>query len=111
MGWEFNSTKRNKAMNLIIQRESLLKPLQLVMGVIERRQTMPILANVLLAINKDQTLSITATDLEVEVIGKSILDSPVDPAEITLQGRKLLDICRALPDQAMIEFTKDKGRI
>lgn len=97
-------------MNLTIQRELLLKPLQLVMGVVERRQTMPILANVLLAIEED-ILSITATDLEVEVIGKSRLEQPVKPAKVTVPGRKLIDICRALPDQAMIELVKDKERI
>ncbi len=53
-------------MKLSAGRESLLKPLQAVIGVVERRQTMPILANVLL-VAKDGSLSITATDLEVEL--------------------------------------------
>jgi DNA polymerase-3 subunit beta len=98
-------------MNLTIQRESLLRPLQLVMGVVERRQTLPILSNVLLTVEGDQ-LSITGTDLEVELIARSVLDTPVkEPAKVTVPGRKLMDIFRALPEQAMIEFVKDKSRI
>jgi len=77
-------------------REALLKPLQAVIGVVERRQTMPILANVLLAA-KDGELLITATDLEVELVASAPID--LDTAgEITVPGRKLLDICRALPE-------------
>ena len=56
-------------------REALLKPLQAVIGVVERRQTMPILANVLV-IAKDGEVSITATDLEVELVAS--IDVNVD---------------------------------
>jgi len=52
-------------MKLTAGREALLKPLQAVIGVVERRQTMPILANVLL-VAKEGKVAITATDLEVE---------------------------------------------
>jgi len=81
-------------------REALLKPLQAVIGVVERRQTMPILANVLL-VAKDGELLITATDLEVELVASAQIDLG-DGGEITVPGRKLLDICRALPDGAEI---------
>lgn len=98
-------------MNLTIQREAILKPLQLVIGVVERRQTMPILANVLLTA-EEQNLLLTATDLEVEVVGRAILDQPVkEAAQITVPGRKLMDICRALPGQAMIDLFRDKERV
>jgi len=98
-------------MKLSIQREALLEPLQLVIGVVERRQTLPILANVLLAI-EGKTLSITATDLEIELIGRVQLDEEVkEGARITVSGRKLLDICRALPAQAMIDLQQDKDRL
>jgi DNA polymerase III sliding clamp (beta) subunit (PCNA family) len=53
-------------MHFVISREALLKPLQLVSGVVERRQTLPVLSNVLLVLNNDE-LSLTGTDLEVEL--------------------------------------------
>ena len=77
-------------------REALLKPLQAVIGVVERRQTMPILSNVLLVAKKGQ-LSVTATDLEVELVAQTDVEADSD-GEITVSGRKLLDICRALPE-------------
>ena len=81
-------------------RETLLKPLQAVIGVVERRQTMPILSNVLL-VAKDGQLSVTATDLEVELVAHTDVTSESE-GEITVSGRKLLDICRALPDGSSI---------
>lgn len=77
-------------------REVLLKPLQAVIGVVERRQTMPILSNVLVVV-KDGQLAITATDLEVELVAVAEVDTDVG-GEITVSGRKFLDICRALPE-------------
>ncbi len=81
-------------------RETLLKPLQAVIGVVERRQTMPILSNVLL-IARDGQLSVTATDLEVELVAHADVDTETG-GEITVSGRKLLDICRALPEGTKI---------
>ena len=57
-------------MQFQISRDALLKPLQLVSGVVERRQTLPVLANVLLVL-KEKELSLTGTDLEVELMGKT----------------------------------------
>jgi DNA polymerase-3 subunit beta len=84
-------------------RESLLAPLQAVIGVVERRQTMPILANFLLVAG-DKNLSVTATDLEVELLANAEVEV-LEPGEITVPGRKLLDICRALPDGANVTLT------
>ena len=90
-------------------REALLKPLQAVIGVVERRQTMPILANVLL-VAKDGQLSVTATDLEVELV--ATIDLDVESAgEVTVPGRKLLDICRALPEGAGVTISQSGERI
>lgn len=84
-------------------REAILKPLQAVIGVVERRQTMPILSNVMLRISGGK-LAISATDLEVELIADGeLIDS--DDGEITVPGRKLHDICRALPDGVTIQFS------
>ncbi len=84
-------------------RDVLLKPLQAVIGVVERRQTMPILSNVLL-VAKNGSLSVTATDLEVELVAQTEVDVEGE-GEITVSGRKLLDICRALPDGATINLS------
>lgn len=82
-------------------REALLEPLQAVIGVVERRQTMPVLANILLSGSEIEGLSITATDLEVELVAKVGVE--VEQAgEITVPGRKLFDICRALPEGAKV---------
>ena len=83
-------------MKFTAAREALLKPLQAVIGVVERRQTMPILSNVLM-IARDGQLSVTATDLEVELVAHADVDTE-SGGEITVSGRKLLDICRAVPE-------------
>src|SRR5882762_11670867 len=78
-------------------RDALLKPLQVVSGIVERRQTLPILANVLLRRNGER-LSFTATDLEIQIQTGADLCSGKDLAATTVSARKLLDILRALPD-------------
>ena len=90
-------------MKFSVAREALLKPLQAVIGVVERRQTMPILSNVLL-ITKDNQLSVTATDLEVELVAQADVETEAG-GEITVSGRKLLDICRALPEGTVVEIS------
>jgi DNA polymerase III subunit beta len=96
-------------MKLIVQREALLKPLQAVIGVVERRQTMPILSNVLMGIQNGR-LALTATDLEVELVawGENV-DGTFE--DVTVQGRKLLDICRALPEGAQLTLTRESERV
>ena len=90
-------------MKLSAARDVLLTPLQAVIGVVERRQTMPILSNVLL-VAKEGHLSVTATDLEVELVAKAEVNVETG-GEITVSGRKLLDICRALPDGSEIDIS------
>ncbi len=90
-------------MKFIISREQLVRPLQMVSGIVERRQTLPILSNILVRV-ADQGLSLTSTDLEIEMqtrveVGKS------QAGETTLPARKFLDICRSLSDDAAIEVT------
>lgn len=96
-------------MKLSAQREIILEPLQAVMGVVERRQTMPILANVLL-VARDGRLSITASDLEVELVASQ--DTEIDQdGEITVPGRKLIDIIKALPAESKISLKLDGDRV
>jgi DNA polymerase-3 subunit beta len=90
-------------MKFTAAREALLKPLQAVIGVVERRQTMPILSNILM-IARDGQLSITATDLEVELVAQADVETE-SGGEITVSGRKLLDICRALPEGSVINIS------
>jgi len=90
-------------MKFIAAREALLKPLQAVIGVVERRQTMPILSNILM-IAKDGQLAVTATDLEVELVAQTEVETESN-GEITVSGRKLLDICRALPEGAEVNVS------
>lgn len=95
-------------MKLEIQREQLLKPLQNVVNVVERRQTLPVLANVLLEMH-DNAFTLTATDLEVELVTRaSVITS--DSGEVTLPARKLFDILRNLPEEAAIQLGFDGER-
>ncbi|HWR80885.1 MAG TPA: DNA polymerase III subunit beta [Pseudomonas sp.] len=97
-------------MHFTIQREALLKPLQLVAGVVERRQTLPVLSNVLLVV-EGQHLSLTGTDLEVELIGRVALEDKAEPGEITVPARKLMDICKSLPADALIDIRLEEQKV
>lgn len=95
-------------MKFTISREALLKPLNQVIGVVERRQTLPVLSNLLVVAGKDG-LTFTGTDLEVEMVAR--LKSKIgQEGEITVPARKLYDICRALPDEAEINVSVDGNR-
>ncbi len=95
-------------MKITIQRAALLKPLQMISGVVERRQTLPILANVLVKVHeKEKKLSLTGTDLEIELIGSAPVEQITQEGAITLSARKLLDICRALPEDALLQLTTE----
>ena len=97
-------------MKFVTAREALLKPLNLVAGVVERRQTLPILANVLLVLDGDM-LSLTGTDLEVELVGRVRVDVSGDSGEVTVPARKLVDICKSLPEGCDIEFSTDGNKV
>ncbi|MEX2962461.1 DNA polymerase III subunit beta [Microbulbifer sp. TYP-18] len=97
-------------MKFNVNRDALLRPLQLVAGVVEKRQTMPVLANVLMQL-QGQQLSLTGTDLEVEIVGRLPVDGVEMEGEVTVPARKLLDICRSLPDGAELKFDRDGERL
>jgi len=89
-------------MKFSAQRESLLTPLQHVVGAVERRQTSPVLGNVLIDAD-DGVLTVTATDTEIEL--QAHADLHIDQSGVTtVPARKLLEICRYLPDSARIDF-------
>ena len=97
-------------MKFVISRENLIKPLTLVAGVVERRQTLPVLSNILIVVDGDQ-LSLTGTDLEVELVGRVTLTEAGESGEITVPARKLMDICKTLPDDAQISLQLDEDKI
>ncbi|MEK6748429.1 MAG: DNA polymerase III subunit beta [Pseudomonadota bacterium] len=95
-------------MRITIAREALLKPLLLVGGIVEKKQTQQILSNVLVQIEADRA-RITATDNEVEIVANTRVDGAV-PGMITMPARKLIDICRTLPDDAVIQIDVEGDR-
>ena len=82
----------------------------MVSGVIERRQTLPILSNVLMVLEGSE-LSLTGTDLEVELIGRVQVDSAKLPGSITVPARKLVDICKSLPEGSFLEVTASENKV
>lgn len=97
-------------MKLTINRTSLLKPLQQIIGVVERRQTLPVLSNVLIRL-KNQDLFLTTSDLEVELVAKQVCINAGNDTEITLPARKLLDICKTLPEEADLILETKENRL
>lgn len=97
-------------MKFSVQREALLKSLSLVAGVVERRQTLAVLANVLFDI-QGNILSLTGTDLEVELTGRVTLEQSSEDGQLTVPAKKLLDICKSLPDSSIIEFAYEDKKV
>lgn len=97
-------------MKFSIERNHLLKPLQQVSGALGGRPTLPILGNLLLKV-EDNMLSMTATDLEVELISRVALEGDFEAGSVTVPSRKFLDICRGLPDDSVITFVLEGDRV
>lgn len=97
-------------MKFKIERERLIRPLSQIAGVVERRQTLPILGNVYIRL-ENGSLTLIGTDLETEITAR-IDNVDGEPGECTVGARKLYDICRAIPEDTDIEFsTKDEKTI
>lgn len=98
-------------MNLLkTKREALLKPLQAVTGIIERRHTLPILSNVLLA-RTDTHIEFVATDIEIEITASMEAEGLGESRTITVGARKLVDILRALPEESEVTLTLQDKRL
>ena len=94
-------------MKLTIDRMSLLRPLGHVQSVVERRNTIPILANVVLRAEEGE-LSLTATDMDMDIateVGCSVMTS----GTTTMSAHLLYDIARKLPDGAEVEIAVNDG--
>ncbi len=96
-------------MRFSLQREALLKPLAQVVNVIERRQTLPVLANFLVQV-QDGQLSLTGTDLEVEMVSRAPVEDAED-GETTIPARKLFEIVRALPDGSRVTVSQSGEKV
>jgi DNA polymerase-3 subunit beta len=90
-------------MKFSLNRELLLKPLLLVSGAVERKSTLPILSNILLHVS-EHSLTLTATDLELEMVAYATVDNQGEDGRLTIPAKKLLDICKSLPDGSLINF-------
>ena len=96
-------------MNIKINREVLIKPLSSVVGIVEKRQALPILSNLLLIGNANK-LTFTATDLEMQT--SLNIDTKIETDfEITISARKLFDITRALPENSELDFQINESRV
>jgi DNA polymerase-3 subunit beta len=91
-------------------RDTLLKPLQEVTGVVERRHTLPILSNVLIERSGDK-LSLIATDLEIQVTAITACTDQDKDFSITVSAKKLLDICRSLPEGTTVSLDGEDSRL
>lgn len=90
-------------MKFSLSRELLLKPLLLVSGAVERKSTLPILGNILFNVSGD-SLTLTATDLELEMVAQTKVSNFASDGQVTVPARKLLDICKSLPDDSILTF-------
>jgi DNA polymerase III subunit beta len=96
-------------MRFSISREALLKPLQQVVNVVERRQTLPVLANLLVHVDGNQ-VSMTGTDLEVEMVARFDVEDAQN-GEVTIPARKLFEIVRALPDGSRVTLSQSAEKV
>lgn len=96
-------------MKFSIPQDVLLQPISQVVGVVERRQTLPVLANFLISA-QGKRLSITGTDMEVELVASVDADIQQE-GEITVPARKLVDIVRKLPEGATISAVLEGDKL
>ncbi|MFV0596751.1 DNA polymerase III subunit beta [Shewanella sp.] len=96
-------------MKFSIDRDALLKPLQLVCGAVERRHNLPILANLLVEVS-GHSLKMTGTDLEVELVGQAVIHGDIEEGRTTVPAKKLLDIVKSLPEQSELKVEQQDNK-
>lgn len=96
-------------MKFSIDRDALLKPLQLVSGAVERRHNLPILSNLLVEVSAN-TLKLTGTDLEVELVGQAQVQGDIQEGRTTVPAKKLLDIVKSLPEQTELHVEQQENK-
>ena len=92
------------------KRDEILNPLSAVSGIIERRHTLPILSNVLID-RAASGVSFLATDIEIQITARSALTAAGEARSVTVGARKLVDILRALPDNAEVTLDQQEKRL
>jgi len=93
-----------------INRDELLKPLQVVVGIVERKQPLPILSNVLIEKN-NSSIRFIATDLEIQISTQKALESDTESASVTVSAKKLLEILRILPDESKVSLDLKENKL
>ena len=91
-------------------RDALLKPLQAVSGIVERRHTLPILSNVLLE-RKGEKIHFVTTDLEIQIAPEAESKGKGEDAAVTVSARKLQEILRALPEKSKVVLEHKENRL
>jgi DNA polymerase-3 subunit beta len=86
------------------QRDALLRPLQVVAGIVERRQTLPILANILLR-KQGNSIALISSDIEIQISTQANIGIGNEDVATTVAARKLLDILKAVPESENINLT------
>ncbi len=97
-------------MKFTVSRETLLRPLSIMVGVVARRHTLPILSHLRMDVD-EQGLTLTGLDLEVELTWQLGLQQLDAPGSITVPAKKLSDICRSLSEGALLEFSLEDQRV
>ena len=93
-------------MDFYIKKEEVVKSLNATLGVVEKRQTLPILANVLFEVD-ESSLRLTATDLESEISTISTIANFKSGGKTTAPAKKLSELCRLFSDDSEIHFFLD----
>lgn len=91
-------------------RDTLLRPLQIVSGIVERRHTMPILANILIR-KQGETVSFLSTDIEIQITTSAAIGVGEEAEATTVAARKLLDILRALPESGDVSLKLENKKL
>lgn len=99
------------SMKATIERATLLRCLSHVQSVVERRNTIPILSNVLIEAGQDGTLRVMATDLDLQVVEHMQAVSVEAPGAITVSAHLLFDIARKLPDGSQVSLQTADNRM
>ena len=97
-------------MDFYIQKQDIVKALSLTLGVVEKRQTLPILSNVLIEVDEG-SMQLTATDLESQISTSSSVSNFTSGGKTTAPAKKLSELCRLLPDNSEIHITLDGDKL
>ena len=97
-------------MDFYIQKQDIVKALSLTLGVVEKRQTLPILSNVLIEVD-ESSMQLTATDLESQISTSSSIGNFVSGGKTTAPAKKLSELCRLLPDDSEIHISLDGDKL